>query len=262
MYYEEQGTGAPILLIHGTGGDAESWGSALEELARLGRVVAYDRRGCTRSERPEPYRRTTPAAHAADAAALLDGLGAVPAVVIGRSYGGEVALHLALRSPERVRALALLEGGGLGLSPEVDAFLDGTANRIRAAVAARGPEAAGEALLRGVLGDAGYEAAPEGMKARVAANGAAIVAEMEGLHDQQLDPVRLREIACPALVVGAESSPPPFRRLSETLAAALPNGRLALVEGGHLITPADAQVASFIREVRALAERPAHARQD
>jgi len=120
-------------------------------------------------------------------------------------------------------------------------------------VAERGPSAAGEALLRSVLGNAGYEAAPAGMKARVAANGPAIVAEMEGLNDEHPDPARLRAITCAALVVAAASSPPPFRRLDEKLAVALPHARLALVEGGHLITPADPQVVTFLQDVLAAA---------
>ena len=73
-------------------------------------MIAYDRRGCARSERPEPYERTSIAEHADDAAALLDALAAAPAVVIGRSYGATVATDLALRHPDRVRALVLLEG--------------------------------------------------------------------------------------------------------------------------------------------------------
>jgi esterase len=251
LYYEEHGTGAPILLIHGTGGDADIWGSAPEELARLGRVIVYDRRGSTRSERPAPYQRATPAEHADDAAALLAELGAMPAIVIGRSYGGQVAVNLALRYPERVRALVLLEGGAQALSPELGAFLAGLRDRIRAAVAERGVAAAGETLLRSVLGDAGYEAAPEGMKARMAANGPAIVADMEGRKGDRLDPARLHEITCPVLVVAATSSPAPMRGGCEALAAALPNARLALVEGGHLITPVDAQIVSFIQEVLA-----------
>ena len=93
------------------------WADAFDELARLGRVIAYDRRGCTRSERPEPYERTSVAEQAADAAALLDVLAAAPAVVIARSYGGAVAIDLALRYPDRIRALVLLEGDALGLSP-------------------------------------------------------------------------------------------------------------------------------------------------
>ena len=118
LHHEERGHGAPILCVHGGGSTALLWEDALPALARLGRVIAYDRRGCSRSERPEPYARTTVAEQADDAAALLAALGAGPAVVVGRSYGGAVALDLAIRHPARVRALALLEGDALGLVPE------------------------------------------------------------------------------------------------------------------------------------------------
>src|SRR5215510_99155 len=115
LYFEECGVGAPIVGIHGTSSSALVWGTAVEELARLGRVIVYDRRGCTRSERPEPYLVTSVPEHADDAATLLDALHATPAAVIGRSYGGEVAIDLALRYPDRVRALVLLEHAILSL---------------------------------------------------------------------------------------------------------------------------------------------------
>ena len=67
LYYEESGRGAPILGIHGAGSSALVWGAAARELSRLGRVIVYDRRGCSRSERPEPYVRTSVAEHADDA---------------------------------------------------------------------------------------------------------------------------------------------------------------------------------------------------
>jgi esterase len=117
LYYEERGDGAPIACIHGGGSSAVLRGDAVEELAGLGRVIAYDRRGCHRSERPLPYERTTVAEQADDAAALLDALAATPAVVVGRSYGGAVAVDLALRYHDRVRALVLLEGDAPGFSP-------------------------------------------------------------------------------------------------------------------------------------------------
>ena len=52
LHYEESGAGAPILCIHGGGSSALVWTGTAEGLARLGRVIAYDRRGCGRSERP------------------------------------------------------------------------------------------------------------------------------------------------------------------------------------------------------------------
>ena len=73
LYYVEAGTGPPILLVHGVQPGADVWGPAFAALARRHRVLAYDRRGFSRSVHPsEPdYRR-----HAADAAALLERLGA------------------------------------------------------------------------------------------------------------------------------------------------------------------------------------------
>ena len=55
LYYEEHGIGEAIVCIHGTGSSAAFWAVAAEELAKHGRAIVYDRRGCFRSERPHPY---------------------------------------------------------------------------------------------------------------------------------------------------------------------------------------------------------------
>ncbi|HSI29931.1 MAG TPA: alpha/beta fold hydrolase, partial [Miltoncostaeaceae bacterium] len=57
LHYEERGRGTPVLCVHGAGSSALAWAGAVDRLAQLGRVIAYDRRGCGRSERPEPYDR-------------------------------------------------------------------------------------------------------------------------------------------------------------------------------------------------------------
>jgi pimeloyl-ACP methyl ester carboxylesterase len=64
LHVEQHGAGNPILCVHGTSSSAMAWEGAVEPLARLGRVITYDRRGCTRSERPEPYERVDVAEHA------------------------------------------------------------------------------------------------------------------------------------------------------------------------------------------------------
>ena len=71
LYYEEMGEGVPILLIHPAGATASTWGAATEELARIGRVITYDRRGYARSG-GEPARSIS--THTADAAAILESL--------------------------------------------------------------------------------------------------------------------------------------------------------------------------------------------
>src|SRR5262245_45403323 len=89
LYYEELGEGAPILLIHPAGSTASTWGAATGELARIGRVIAYDRRGYARSA-GQPVRSLP--THTADAAALLEYLRTPPAVVVGTSAGAAIAV--------------------------------------------------------------------------------------------------------------------------------------------------------------------------
>ena len=73
LYYEEHGAGEPILCIHGTGSSALSGATRPSSSATLGRTILYDRRGFSRSERPEPF-VTDVHQHADDAAALIDAL--------------------------------------------------------------------------------------------------------------------------------------------------------------------------------------------
>jgi pimeloyl-ACP methyl ester carboxylesterase len=69
LYYEEAGDGVPILLIPPAGTTASTWGSVTEELAGIGRVITYDRRGYARTG-GEPVRLVS--RHTADAAAILE----------------------------------------------------------------------------------------------------------------------------------------------------------------------------------------------
>jgi pimeloyl-ACP methyl ester carboxylesterase len=246
LYYEEHGSGEPILCIHGTGSSSLLWTEAGVELGRRGRAIVYDRRGFGRSERPEPLVFDVHR-HADDAAALLDALDAAPAVVIGRSQGGEVAVDLALRYPERVRALALLEGGGLALSPELVRWVEVLVERIFAADAAD-PGTVGETMLRAVVGDEGWEALPGPVRDVFVANGPAIVAEERGgLLDVTAE--QLATIDLPALLVAGTDSPPGFAEATRIVAAAIPGAEVEWVEGGHLINPAHPAVLRFVEEV-------------
>src|SRR5688572_18618274 len=181
LYCRERGNGAPILCIHGAGGTALAWADAVDKLARLGRVIAYDRRGCARSERPQPYERTSVGEHADDAAALLDALAAVPAIVVGRSYGGTVATDLALRYPDHVRALVLLEPDApRELAPAVAAWVDALADRLRDTATREGLDAVAEAPNCEVGGNRAWRSDPHVIRQPLTGNGAAILAELAG----------------------------------------------------------------------------------
>lgn len=248
LYYEEQGTGNPILCIHGTGSSALLWGGAVAELARRGQVIVYDRRGCTRSERPDPYDTTTVGQHADDAAGLLEALDAIPAVVIGRSYGGEVAVDLVQRYPDLVRALVLLEPSVFALTPETLAWRETLASRVHAAAAAGGPAAASDRLYRIVLGDAAWQGLPDAVRQMVLDNGPAVLAEFAGGLSRP-DPAVLARVGQPVLVVSAAASPPAFRSANDALSGMIPGARHELIGGGHLLSPTDPVVLDFLETV-------------
>ncbi|MGZ5361584.1 MAG: alpha/beta fold hydrolase [Solirubrobacterales bacterium] len=249
LHYDEHGDGVPIACIHGGGSTALMWEDAVEELARLGRVIAYDRRGCTRSERPEAYERTSVAEQADDAAALLEALEAGPAVIIARSYGGAVAIDLALRYPDRVRALALLEGDALGLSRSGLEWTKAIRDRLRAVAAEQGIDAVYEALVGEVFGEDAWDSFPDEVQEILTRNNPALLAELAYVDEEHPDAAALATIDKPALVVAAADSPQPQRDMSDAMAAALPNARPALVAGGHLIDPAAPEVLAFVEEL-------------
>jgi pimeloyl-ACP methyl ester carboxylesterase len=104
--YIRRGSGEPMLLIQGMGGNHLSWGEPfLAELERDFDLVAYDHRGVGRSSYvTDPFSLVE---LADDAAALLDALGWESAHIVGISMGGMVAQELALRHPQRLRTLTL-----------------------------------------------------------------------------------------------------------------------------------------------------------
>lgn len=114
FYRDWGGRGLPIVLLHGLASSSYIWNLVAPLLSDRFRVVALDQRGHGRSERPDDDFGF--ATYVDDLARALDRLGFERAIVVGHSWGGNIAVQFAADRPERAAGLALVDGGFLELS--------------------------------------------------------------------------------------------------------------------------------------------------
>lgn len=133
LYYEEAGSGLPIVFVHEFGGDYRSFEPQMRYFARSYRCITYSARGYPPSDIPEAVGQYSQDRAVADILAVMDGLKLDQAHVVGVSMGAMATLHFALRHPDRARS-AVLGGCGSGSvpgqRPSFQADADSTARRL------------------------------------------------------------------------------------------------------------------------------------
>jgi pimeloyl-ACP methyl ester carboxylesterase len=117
LYYEETGSGEPVVFVHEFGGDHHSWESQLRYFGRFYRTIAYNARGYPPSDVPADPERYSQARAADDIAAVLGGLGISKAHIAGLSMGGFATLHFGFRHAAKASAL-VVAGCGYGATAE------------------------------------------------------------------------------------------------------------------------------------------------
>lgn len=115
LYYEEYGQGAPVVLLHGVGGNHASWFNQVPEFSRRHRTIVLDQRGFGNSEDAE---RTGCSAFMGDLLALLELLGLARVFLIGQSMGGMTAGAFTARHPRRVAGVVIADSIALRALPE------------------------------------------------------------------------------------------------------------------------------------------------
>jgi pimeloyl-ACP methyl ester carboxylesterase len=240
LYYEDKGGGQPILLIPPSGSTASTWGALVDEMTGIGRVIAYDRRGYSRSGGGVVR---SAAVHTADAADLLDALEAAPAVVVGTSAGATVALDLALRRPDLVHAVVVHEAPWRALLHPDASALSTLARMQWLAWRGRYDEAT-DVLLRKVYayrdGGSAWDAFPGEWRRIARENGRSVVADLRatlGSYPSRGDLATMtRPVVC---TYGARSAT--FMRATTTaLAGAIPTATVREIEGAAHAVPFDA----------------------
>ncbi len=231
--FDQAGSGPAVVLLHAGLADRTMWTEHLPSIAEAGyRAIALDLPG---------FGEAVPEAELApwlDVVETLDALEVGSAALVGNSFGGAVALNVAVSAPKRVAALVLVCAPPPGLQPSP-------------ALEARW-EAEGEALQRGDI-DAAVDAVvdawtrpdgPPGLRERIAAmQRRALELQLapeqepvEAREPVESDPDALGRLTVPALVCAAELDLPDFAAGAQRLAAQLPGARHVVLDGvGHLV---------------------------
>jgi 3-oxoadipate enol-lactonase len=239
--------------VHAGVGDRRLWDGQMDAFAVAHRVVRLDLRGFGESSLPGG-----PFSYVEDLRVLLDHLGIERAAVVGNSFGGRVALDLALAHPARTTALVLVASALSG--HEGSAFLDGFDEEEEALLDDGKLDEAVELNLRTWLDGPEREAAPVApeVRARIAemqrSSFETLVRAYEGTPEPGpvawADPPaagRLAEVTVPTLVVVGTLDQPDFRAISERLAHGIPGAESAELEAAHL--PALERAEEFNRIV-------------
>jgi pimeloyl-ACP methyl ester carboxylesterase len=209
-----------IAIVHGAMDRSAGMLKLSRRLDERYRVLRYDRRGYGRSN-PHPG----PFGIDAQVADLVDLLAGRRAVVVGHSYGGNVALATACRHPELVAGVAVYE-----TPMSWEPWWPGTTAGATAIAAQEGgTEMAAERFMRRLVGDARWEALPERTRAIRRAEGAALVGELADLRERA--PWHAAGVHVPVMVGNGSLGAAHHQDGMARMAAAIPGARLVVLEG-------------------------------
>jgi len=236
LSYEDHGAGPVALLIHGSPGNGKAWAKVGERLAGRHRVVAPDLPG---------YGETTPQApgqplDVAYACELLEALVrhvGEPAVLAAHSYGGVVALRLALRARVRIGALALFEpvavnllamDGDAAAHAAVRSVFDGYVARVES-----GEDRAVRTMVDFWFGEGAFAGMPDPLAAYLTREAATNVRDVRATFGEAYSAGAFRDLPMPVVTVVGDRSPPITHRIGRLIAEHVPRGSFRTLAGAN-----------------------------
>lgn len=240
LAYIEQGTGEPAIFVHGGFGDFRSSAHFVSAFSRTYRAISYSLRYHYPNGWLGDGADYAIPVHAQDLSRLIEQLGASPAHLIGASYGGRVALHVARDRPELVRTLVLAEpalGAWLREIPGGPAILDEIAKNYfepaKRAIEAGNLGLATQLMVEGVAGEGTFERIPGDVRRRFMDN-----IRVQGIPSSPApfsrDDAKL--IRAPVLLLNGERTVRLFRLVNDELEKHLPNvERVRFPGANHLM---------------------------
>ena len=241
LYYELTGeAGSPLVLVHGSWGDHHTWNAVSPSLGRSFRVLTYDRRGHSQSERQPGQGRIQEDVE--DLAGLIEKLELGPAHIVGNSFGASIVLRLAAMRPELFRTMVLHEPPLLQLlstTPGGEDLLQQAGGGVSPAreLLARGDMEGGARLFveRVALGPGAWDRMPPPARQTFIFNAPTFLDETRDPDALTIDTGALKSVQVPTLLTSGDQSRPWFMRIVDLLGGMLPNSeRVTFAGAGHV----------------------------
>ncbi|MFF8380444.1 alpha/beta fold hydrolase [Streptomyces sp. NPDC015661] len=230
-FHEDRGTGPALLLVHGHPFDHTMWQPQIDRFSRTHRVVAPDLRGYGATPLGPTTGATGLGDFAEDLTALLDELRIEECVVAGLSMGGQIAMELVRRHPERVRGLVLADTFPAAETEDGKKARNAMADRLLR----EGMRGYADEVLDRMVAPYNTHAAPHVHRMMCATDPAAAAAALRGRAERPDYRETLTTVAVPALVVvGRDDTYTPVAD-AEEMHALLPHSTLTVIErAAHL----------------------------
>jgi esterase len=236
MAFVERGTGAPLLLVHGTLCDYRHWTGQMEPFGAHYRTIAVSLRHCWPEKWDGEGDDFTVQQHTRDVASFIAALQAGPVHLLGHSRGGHIAFRVAQNDPDLLRSLVLVEPGGV-LAADLETGLPAApptlalgplyakaAERIRRGEIDEGLQATIDVLA----GQGGWDRTPEPARQMLRDNAATLLGQ---LKEQRAPFARAdaEAIKAPTLLIAGEQSPASFHHVLDGLESALRDSRRVVI---------------------------------
>jgi pimeloyl-ACP methyl ester carboxylesterase len=241
IFWELTGSkGEPLVLVHGSWGDHHSWDIVAGEFAKTFRVLTYDRRGHSQSERLQGQGSVEE--DIADLIELINHLNLSPAHIAGNSFGACIVLKTAAKRPDLFRSMIIHEPPLFGLlkdNPHAREALEIVNGRIKTVldliVAGNLEKATEEFMEKIAMGAGSWEKLPEMAKNTFIYNALTWYDEMQDPRSLQIALGTLSDFKKPALLSEGSESPPFFPLVIDKLMNAISHAKRITIEGaGHV----------------------------
>jgi pimeloyl-ACP methyl ester carboxylesterase len=237
LSYLDQGTGAPVVFVHGAFLDLRFWQPQRQAIAQQYRFIAYTSRYHGTAAWPDTGKDYSAATHAADLAAFLRQLNAGPVHLVGHSYGGLLATLVAVEHPELLRSLTLAEPGIGALLTDIPEGKPALDDRGKALAAVREAVKDGDVVQATKLffewvnnqGAGAFDKQPEVIRQMILDNARTVPLLIAAPAPPAVSCATLSSVKAPTLVVGGAQTPRYFALINEVVVRCIPGSRLVTI---------------------------------